>query len=153
RVARHVELDRLEPPAGLLAQPGRRHVALLTIARRDQHVPAVAGEHARDLLPDAAIAAGDERRPGHTEVYATSAHLACLTRFAHRQANRARARARRCVFDEGAALSGSVGEPLAVHRATYVLWVALLGCGRFGFQERDGVGGTGGPITAVVTSD
>jgi hypothetical protein len=42
---------------------------------------------------------------------------------------------------------------LAVHRASYVLWVALLGCGRLGFEERDGPGGTGGPITAVVTSD
>lgn len=40
-----------------------------------------------------------------------------------------------------------------MHRASVVLWVALLGCGRFGFEEREGAGGTGGPITVVVTSD
>lgn len=33
------------------------------------------------------------------------------------------------------------------------MWLALLGCGRFGFEERSGPGGRGGPITVVVTSD
>jgi hypothetical protein len=61
RIAGHVELDRLDAAAGVLAQPRRRGLAFVAVAGTDEHVPAIAGEHARDLLPDPAVAAGDER--------------------------------------------------------------------------------------------
>src|SRR5262249_28464565 len=69
RIARHVELDRLDSSARVLAQPRCSGVAFLAIARTDEHVPAIAREHPRDLLPDATVRAGDERRLRHAGVY------------------------------------------------------------------------------------
>jgi hypothetical protein len=50
------------------------------ITRADQHVPAVAGERACDLLADTAISAGDQRGSGHRNaLYRGALRSACTT--------------------------------------------------------------------------